>query len=89
MTAPHLLPCAPLLILRVFARVAQATLTEESELMRVRSEFRLFFNYRVDMCALSPHSFLTHSRHTPQGGLVEGIRARYGLGFLRYVEATH
>ena len=76
MTAPHLLPCAPILSLRVFARALQVTLTEESELMRVRSEFRLFFNYGVDMCALSPHSCLTHSRQTPQGGLVEGIRAR-------------
>ena len=76
MTAPHLLPYAPLLSLRDFAHAAQATLTKESELMRVRSEFRLFFNYRVDMCALSPHSFLTHSRHTPQEGLVEGISAR-------------
>ena len=76
MTAPHLLPYAPLLSLRDFAHAAQATLTKESELTRVRSDFRLFFNYRVDMCALSPHSFLTHSRHTPQEGLVEGISAR-------------
>ena len=56
MTAPHLLPYAHLLSLRDFALAAQATLTKESELTRVRSDFRLFFNYRTTTCA---HSSLT------------------------------